>query len=740
MTASPVSMCDHFSVQFDSSAVSTALDDFEGVERLADQEPVENGGVVGEGAVAVVGEGADNVIGEGAVAVVGEGADVVIGEGAVAVVGEGADVVVGERAVAVVGEGADVVVGERADAVVLEDRYLFEPLTSSVFNPNDDVNQIPVDVVENLSEVSLKPQFKDESCVGDTVVGTGFTKSANQADDNEDLDTVRASFFDYQARTPTTAMSQKFAKSETDGVPFFMVHRSDDDLAQLLQNLDNQLMENGTIRLDIFNEELEYDLLFGRKIPVDGDNQGKRLLSGRVGVSFDSLRRSNSRKQKLKQSLKDVEAYVRKRFGDGGDIDKIGFVLRPAGRAEAQLEHVDGNCSNAGKSTTKSVLIPLRRQRSTLFAGARSEEEIMNGAIACPLLERGDVIELDSDKCVHLGYCSGSTPAEDIVSVVIFASISFSTERSSKQGAYVDSSERIGCLPNDVMSTTLSTPPVLKCVCCSRDIIHRRLTKILACALCTQSEPSKLHVVCDACTRWPCDALSSEKLSCLTSGASSSSSLLAFIHRSLVDDYGTTRFCVHPSASRIPIDGRMVIRLYFSDDELFRAARWIIMLHTFNVLDASVVGHYDESVMSFVTRVLGSCDRLLWLTRIMLTFMGIYVMTTHDNCDEGLCFNVDAIDGYIASRKASLRSLITFCAHPTLAHYQVLGQPLEAVLRRNSELKTRCTCPDHETVGCLTKIDSAPRLPTSAQVDPRYNQYANALRNEYEMKCSDKLA
>ena len=279
---------------------------------------------------------------------------------------------------------------------------------------------------------------------------------------------------------------------------------------------------------------------------------------------------------------------------------------------------------------------------------------------------------------------------------------------------------------------------MLKCVRCSRDIIHRRLTKIVACALCTELDPLKLHVVCDACTRWPCEALSSEKMSCLRSNATSSS-LLAFIQRSLVDDYGTSRFRVHPSASRIAIDGRMVLRLYFSDDELFRAARWIIILHTFNVLDASVVGEYDVNVMSLVARLLGSCDRLLWLTRIILTFMGIYVTSSNDNCDEALFFTLDSIDGYISSRKSSLRAVITFCAHPTLAHYEVLGRPLEAVLRRNAELKTRCTCADHETVGCLTKIDAAPRLRTSEQADPRYKQYAMALRSEYENKCSDKL-
>jgi hypothetical protein len=164
------------------------------------------------------------------------------------------------------------------------------------------------------------------------------------------------------------------------------------------------------------------------------------------------------------------------------------------------------------------------------------------------------------------------------------------------------------------------------------------------------------------------------------------------------------------------------------------------MLHTLNVLDASVVGDQDNSVMSFVARLLGRCDRLMWLTRIFLTFMGIYVMSTLDNFNDGLCFNIEAIDGYIASRKANLRALVTFCAHPTSAHYQVLGQPLEAVLRRNAELKTRCTCSDHETVGCLTKIGTAPRLPTIAQVDPRYNHFAMTVRSEYEMKCSDKLA
>lgn len=461
-----------------------------------------------------------------------------------------------------------------------------------------------------------------------------------------------------------------------------------------------------------------------------------------MGVTFDNLRKANPNNTALKRCLKVIREYIGTTFGGDNKIDKISIVIRPAGRAESQLEHVDGNCVQAGNSTSTSILIPIRRQRSSLFVGARNEAEIMSGRLVCPLLESGDVVELDTDMCVHLGYCCGSTPMEDIVSMLIFESIKMSTLSATKGTAYEGLSERIGCLPHTVLSTAISVPPVQNCVCCGRDIFHRALLRIRCCQLCTDADPLRLlHVVCDACTSWPSEALTSDKLARLEAAASTST-LMAFLHTSLVDGYGTSRRCAHPAVSRVPFDPRQLIRLYFRESELSCAARWIIALHTSNVLDADVVDASDESVMDFVDRSVGGCQRQKWLLQLMFTFIRVFVMRSDDNPAESLFFNSNTLDAYIAKRKEQLRVLVTFCSSPCAEQYHYIGQPLEVLLSRNLEdLKTRCTCTaaDLSKASCLSLFRKVPIVRSLKVADARYSKFAATIKSEYVMRCCDQL-
>ena len=607
---------------------------------------------------------------------------------------------------------------------------VIESVTSAVEPYEDDTLPTAnnVDVGESSSAVGTSGHSVSNS--------DGKVLHAPAAED-ETLDELRTIFFESQSRSPTSLMSKKFEHAETGGVPYFVVHRQNENLANHLRALDHELMDKGNLRLDVFNEELEFDLLFGRNIPVEGDHEGKKLLSGRVGVTFHSLRKANPSNTDLKRCLKEIRAFIQTEFGGFGKLDKISVVIRPAGRAEAQLEHVDGHCGQAGMSTSKSILIPIRRQRSTLFVGARKEADLMSGSLVCPILECGDVVELDTDRCVHLGYCCGCTPSDDVVSMLIFASITMSTRSSPRGTAYEDFSERIGCLPHTVFSTAISVPPVQNCVCCGRDIFHRVLTRIRCCGPCTDADPSRLHVVCDACTRWPCEALSPDKLATLEVAASTSS-LMTFIHTSLVDDYGASRRCGHPCVSRISVDRRQQIRLYFSDIELTYAARWVVMLHTSNVLDAAIIGTCDESVMAFIERSVGGCQRQKLLVTLMFTFICVYALRIDDNPAEALFFNSNTIEAYIAARKEQLRGLIAFCSTPSAGQYHAIAQPFEVLLRRNMDaLNTRCTCSSDIEASCLSRLRKGIKLPRPAVIDQRYCQFALMLKDEYMMRCSD---
>jgi hypothetical protein len=273
-------------------------------------------------------------------------------------------------------------------------------------------------------------------------------------------------FFQSQLREPTSTASLQFCAAQHEGVPFLTVHRGDESLRQLMIDLDSVIMVNGTLNPSVFNEGLEYDLLFGRRIPMEGDHEGIELRSGRLGVSFEALLEANRVNVNLNRAVTRVKKHIEHTFGESeGHVDKIGLVIRPCGRVEAQLEHVDGRCSDAGVSNTKSVLIPVRPQRSTLFVGARTATELMSGSLTCPYLEPGDAVELDADKCVHQGYCSRRSPIGDMVSICVFASVLYSRGRSRRSSSYAKETAQIGCTPHDVLKHGVPVPPVISCVC-----------------------------------------------------------------------------------------------------------------------------------------------------------------------------------------------------------------------------------------------------------------------------------
>ena len=115
----------------------------------------------------------------------------------------------------------------------------------------------------------------------------------------------------------------------------------------VVSRLGEQLITAGTLNLKVFNENAEFDLLFGRKIPLEDDHVGKFLLSGRVAVSFEAMREANPNNRQLLNAMDAMEkAIVQKFTGQGSHIQKIGVIIRLAGRAESQLEHVVGRCSD----------------------------------------------------------------------------------------------------------------------------------------------------------------------------------------------------------------------------------------------------------------------------------------------------------------------------------------------------------------------------------------------------------
>lgn len=73
-------------------------------------------------------------------------------------------------------------------------------------------------------------------------------------------------------------MSKNFEHAKFGSVPYLIVRRGDKTLARHLESLDHELMDNGSLKLSVFNDKLDYDLLFGRKIPVEGDHRQESTI------------------------------------------------------------------------------------------------------------------------------------------------------------------------------------------------------------------------------------------------------------------------------------------------------------------------------------------------------------------------------------------------------------------------------------------------------------------------------
>ena len=499
-------------------------------------------------------------------------------------------------------------------------------------------------------------------------------------------------------------------------------------------------MAGCTLNLKIFNDTIEFDLLFGRRIPLEDDHEGKLLLSGRVAVSFESMRDANSGNERLLTAMDDMEKVIALKFTDqGSHIQKIGVIIRPAGRAESQLEHVDGQCSDAGASTTKSILIPLRPQRSTLFVCARTDADLLSGKIACPMMVCGDVTEHDADKCVHNGYCSSNTPDGDVVSLTVFASISFAQNLDRQRHSYAKSTEEIGCIPNAVISTALTIPPVKNCVVCSRDIINRNLACLRVCIACNGRETLGFHVVCDACNHWPCEAMPKASVDMLKE-SSERSCILNYIYRSQFDEYGNGRRCEHPTAVRLPLDIRHTIRLYFDDDEIRKSARWVLRLHVLNQLEAQPDSPYATlSILDFIDTLLGSCWRRRWLVKLVLAFVCIYYVQTEEDTSDALFFNNDAMLQYIRGRKSRLSALVDLITSPTAVDYEMFGQPfMSALSTQDTVLTTRCSCVDLRGRACASRFDDVPVLQIDRPINnPSYSLMITQLKSKYEVKSGN---
>ena len=544
------------------------------------------------------------------------------------------------------------------------------------------------------------------------------------------------SFFSSQARAASTNASRQLEGCAIDGVPFVRLHHADDHMRGVVSRLGEQLITVGTLNLKVFNENAEFDLLFGRKIPLEDDHVGKFLLSGRVAVSFEAMREANPNNRQLLNAMDAMEkAIVQKFTGQGSHIQKIGVIIRLAGRAESQLEHVDGRCSDAGASTTKSILIPLRTQRSTLFVDARTDAALLSGKIACPLMFCGDVTEHDADKCVHNGYCSSGTPDGDIVSMTVFASISFDESLDRQRHSYAKATEEIGCIPNAVISTAIRIPPVKNCVVCSRDIVNRNLACIRVCVACNGREQHGIHVICDACNRWPCDAMPKESVDKLKNDSDRSSILSLYI------------FIDHSTMSLVMVD---VVNTRRQSGNLLTSAIESACTSTTRKFDTVLDGYCVSMFSTYLTRfktlelaasLLGSCSRRRWLVKLVLSFACIYLVQSDDDTSDALFFNVDAMDEYIQGRKARLNALVDLCSSPTALDYEMFGRPLMCALStQESEVSTRCSCVNLRDRPCSSGFDVLPKLRGDGQItNPKYSMMVNNMKSKYEVKSGTAI-
>ena len=534
-----------------------------------------------------------------------------------------------------------------------------------------------------------------------------------------DVDTDSLQVFIQSQNAPAeTVLSEKFSKClNDDSIPFVHVTRDVDGLANAVSALSKELLCDNATLSPLFNhDDLPVALLFGQNVPLKGDWKGEKLLSGRVSVPLNDLCGLYPQNVLLnaasKKLQKIVTKHVQKEYGSGQRVTVVraSVLLRPNGRVEAQREHVDGDPSNGGKSTMISCIIPLSHQMAPLFLDMTSEEAIARGILGLPELEVGDIVFLDADRAVHMGYQSSVTSPNELYTVALFMAFEVVplTSTPSLKGLLYGGIEddEVGYVPHDILAQRLRVPAVASCACCRRLLVNRCLEDVCMCSKCLECEP--VHrggsvFICDACARWPKASMTPEMLDLLRR-VQGENVINAYMLRSLISGNNNWRVCNHDTTLRQRVSIPMAMLLYLRMDEVVDIAKWFVkglVGRAFIIEDLIDRSKYEDedALDNFLRDCLGGCGRAHFAARAMLKSMNVHFV--YNSFETSTSLATSTGDNGNASEYVKLmytrgRSAVDFMLKPAVDQkfFVDLGDVVCDSIRRRDprEIDLRCTC------------------------------------------------
>ena len=587
----------------------------------------------------------------------------------------------------------------------LDNAHLDSPTKQNDEASEDEISiTSPAQISEQIKQTDSAPPSSDVTPPNEVFVD----------DDSVSL----AVFLQSQTARAETVVSAKFSQCLNDeSIPFVHVARGVDGLANAVLAITKELFcENATLSPLFNHDDLPVALLFGQNVPLKGDWKGERLLSGRVSVPLNDLCELYPNNIPLNKACTQLQQimtkYVRKEYGKSQRVTVVraSVLLQPNGRVEAQREHVDGDPSNGGKSTMISCIIPFSRQMAPLFLDMTSEEAIARGILGLPELDVGDIVLLDADRAVHMGYQSTATSPNDLYTAALFMAFEVVplTSTTSSIGLLYGGIEddEVGYVPHEILAELLRVPAVASCACCRRLLVNRSLEDVCICSGCLECEPVSRGgsvFVCDACVRWPKASMTPEMLDLLRR-VQSDNVINAYMLRSLISGSNSWRVCNHDATLRRRVSSATAMLLYLRMDEVVDIAKWFVkglVGRAFifeDLIDRSKYADVD-ALENFLCECLGGCARAQFAARAMLKSMNVHFV--YNSFEPSTSLATSTSDTGIAPDYVKLmfgrgRLAVDFMLTPSVDHkfFVDLGHVVCDSIRKRDprEFDLRCTC------------------------------------------------
>ena len=503
-----------------------------------------------------------------------------------------------------------------------------------------------VDLNEPSSSSESSPQIVDgEDTVNRDIENVGFGNADDPSErdptrpprdveeeaemaEESDLDMIRSCL----SRKDRSLMSKVMANWNHEGVSRVTVVRSTDAMTRTCDAIRSALFEDRCVPKTSIVDSNMFEKVFGRKMP-DNDND-LAVQSSRVMMGFDGL--GEDVVVNVRQVQHVVTEHVRQLFKLGLrhriDVVTTKLLIRGTGRVEAQQEHLDGLLEHAGNSVTVSCILALTRQRGTLFHNFADGKNFPTGTNCCPLLECGDFVIFDPDKCVHQGHLNKDALEGHLTTPAIFFLIQCANFSGPLK--YTPNTADVTNFPYTVLQFYMPHPSLRRCCCCFRGIYNwLNFDMLRSCRECVDDITngfSTQSFICDVCTKYPVESSDLNELGHLANQLPRPSTLqyIASCAFERVDDVpgGNTtlvpRMCCHPCDYWTSVPTGHRILLFFKLEELILTAQWLIRVHT-SVNLICRRQQTDIELTEVVRGLRGHCPRASMLACIGLRWIGV---------------------------------------------------------------------------------------------------------------------